>query len=32
MIELDETKKKKFLSFVTGSTRLPLGGNKINTL
>lgn len=26
MLELTESQKKKFLQFVTGSTRLPIGG------
>jgi len=28
MLELDIINRKKFLLFVTGSTRLPLGGIK----
>ncbi len=27
MLELNESQKKKFLQFVTGTTRLPLGGD-----
>ena len=27
MLELNESQKKKFLQFVTGTTRLPMGGD-----